>query len=149
MNNSYLTGMKYCWITTVCQRLLLGVAVYSIRYAYCLVALWFVFVCDNSWQICVMHLPIFFRFASLALGQSYDCPSASEVTQKDMSKFLYYIVSYFFIAYCVISYFIIYLPRLQDRWRCVVYIGMFSFCLCWDNARGGGCNIIILWYKES
>ena len=30
-------------------------------------------------------LPIFFRITSLALGQSYDCPSASEVTVKDMS----------------------------------------------------------------
>ena len=31
-----------------------------------------------------MSLPISFRVASLALGQSYDCPSASEVTLKDM-----------------------------------------------------------------
>ena len=34
----------------------------------------------------VMYLPIFFRVASLALGQSFDCPSASEVTLKNMSK---------------------------------------------------------------
>ena len=31
-------------------------------------------------------LPISFRVASLALGQSHDCPSASEVTLKDMGK---------------------------------------------------------------
>ena len=31
-------------------------------------------------------LPISFRVASLAFGQSYDCPSASEATLKDMSK---------------------------------------------------------------
>ena len=31
-------------------------------------------------------LPISFRIASLALGQSCDCPSASEVTMKDMGK---------------------------------------------------------------
>ena len=30
------------------------------------------------------HLPIFFRVASLALGQSYDCPSAGEVILKNM-----------------------------------------------------------------
>ena len=33
-----------------------------------------------------MHLPIFFRVASLALGQSHDCPNASEVTLKNISK---------------------------------------------------------------
>ena len=33
-----------------------------------------------------MYLPISFRVTSLALGQSYDCPSASEVTLKDMGK---------------------------------------------------------------
>ena len=33
-----------------------------------------------------MHIPIFLRVASLALGQLYDFPNASEVTQKDMSK---------------------------------------------------------------
>ena len=30
--------------------------------------------------------PISFRVASLALGQSYDCPSAIAVTLNDMSK---------------------------------------------------------------
>ena len=30
--------------------------------------------------------PIFFRVASLAPGQSYDCPGAREVTLKDMDK---------------------------------------------------------------
>ena len=34
----------------------------------------------------VIILPIYFRVASLALGQSYDCPSASEVTLKYMGK---------------------------------------------------------------
>ena len=29
---------------------------------------------------------IYFRVASLALGQSYDCPSASKATLKDMDK---------------------------------------------------------------
>ena len=33
-----------------------------------------------------MHYPISFRVTSLALGQSYDCPSASEVTLKDAGK---------------------------------------------------------------
>ena len=31
-----------------------------------------------------VYIPIYFRVASLALGQSYDCPSASEATLKDM-----------------------------------------------------------------
>ena len=33
-----------------------------------------------------MYLPISFRVTSLALGQSYDCPSAGEVTLKDAGK---------------------------------------------------------------
>ena len=32
--------------------------------------------------IYVIYLPISFRVASLTLGQSYDCPGASEVTLK-------------------------------------------------------------------
>ena len=31
----------------------------------------------------MVHLPLFFRVTSLALGQSQDCPSASEVIPKD------------------------------------------------------------------
>ena len=34
-----------------------------------------------------MILPIFFRITSLALGQSYDCPGASEVILKNMGKY--------------------------------------------------------------
>ena len=34
----------------------------------------------------LLVLSISFEVASLALGQSYDCPSASEATMKDMSK---------------------------------------------------------------
>ena len=36
----------------------------------------------------VLYIYIFFRVASLALGQSCDCPSASEVTLKNMGKTL-------------------------------------------------------------
>ena len=39
-----------------------------------------------SQLIHVTHLPMAFRVASLALGQSYDCPSASDVTLKDKGK---------------------------------------------------------------
>ena len=41
---------------------------------------------SNCWLIPVAFLPIVFRVPSLALGQSYDCPTASEVTLKDISK---------------------------------------------------------------
>ena len=34
----------------------------------------------------VFYLPIFFMVVSLALGQSYDCPSACEATLKNVSK---------------------------------------------------------------
>ena len=34
----------------------------------------------------VTRLPISFRIISMALGQSYDCPSAIDITLKDMGK---------------------------------------------------------------
>ena len=37
-------------------------------------------------MVMVCFSPISFRVASLALGQSYDCPSASEATLKDIGK---------------------------------------------------------------
>ena len=42
--------------------------------------------CNDYWWVDVICLPIFLRVASLALGQSCDCPSASEATLKDMGK---------------------------------------------------------------
>ena len=44
-------------------------------------------IASSSW-IHVISLPIFFRVASLALGQSCDCPSGSEATLKDMARLL-------------------------------------------------------------
>ena len=41
-------------------------------------------------QIHMVNLPIFFKVASLALGQSCDCPSAREATLKNMGKINYY-----------------------------------------------------------
>ena len=48
----------------------------------------FHWLCANpdSTLIHRIPLPISFRVASLALGQSYDCPSACEATLKDMGK---------------------------------------------------------------
>ena len=48
----------------------------------CMYTVW-----DSLCFIVVRHLlvvPIFFRVTSLALGESYDCPSASAVTLKNM-----------------------------------------------------------------
>ena len=72
--------------------------VYDIEYvshAHILVLLSFdVFVFSLFW-IHMIYLPIFFSVTSLALGQSYDCPSASEVTLKDMGKInLYHIANH-------------------------------------------------------
>ena len=51
--------------------------VYPKNYAYdlCFVEVWY-----RSFK------PISFRVALMALGQSYDCPSASEATLKDMGE---------------------------------------------------------------
>ena len=54
-----------------------------------------VLLCTALWSFCYQFFVdscdqfISFRVTSLALGQSYDCPSASEVTLKDMGKNLY------------------------------------------------------------
>ena len=66
-------------------------AVYSIKYAYGFIVFYFYY---NFHWICVTDESIFFRVASLALGQSYDCPSASEATLKDMgNRSLYQIIT--------------------------------------------------------
>ena len=43
------------------------------------------FVYSSCW-IHMIHVPVFTRVASLALGQSCDCPSASEITLKNIDK---------------------------------------------------------------
>ena len=44
----------------------------------------------SLWRIQMIYLPLSFRVASLALGQSLDCPSASEVTLKNMGTINWY-----------------------------------------------------------
>ena len=69
--------------------------VYPMKYAHILVVVCLVLVmlCYSASLIFVMYFPISFRIASLALGQSYDCPSAREVTLKDMGKIGWYITT--------------------------------------------------------
>ena len=49
----------------------------------CFALLW---LCNRSWWIHMTYLSIFIRVALLALGQSLDCHSASEVSLMDMGK---------------------------------------------------------------
>ena len=43
--------------------------------------------CTNQFLVVNMsNIPISFRIASLALGKSYNCPSASEAILKDMGN---------------------------------------------------------------
>ena len=47
----------------------------------------FLFYCDYIIVLSILILlPIFFRVASHALGQSYDCHSACEASLKDLGK---------------------------------------------------------------
>ena len=64
--------------------------VYPMKYPLLLVLLCFVMVSLLSLWIYAIDLPIFFRVTSLALGQSPDCPSASEVTLNNMGKIVQY-----------------------------------------------------------
>ena len=50
------------------------------------ISTWFTICCILLGFGTGQFLPISFGVASLALGQSYDCPSASEKTLKDMGK---------------------------------------------------------------
>ena len=52
--------------------------IYDMRSIFFLAFLLWLY-CD-VYRIYVMHLPIFSRVASLAQGQSHDCPSANEAT---------------------------------------------------------------------
>ena len=60
--------------------------VYPKKYAHGFVVLCFVVVCNRSQWIHMNYLSIFIRVALLALGQSLDCHSASEVSLMDMGK---------------------------------------------------------------
>ena len=75
----FLTQWHGNW--TVRSGILLQIR-YDVSYKTCL---WFCRALFGfaSWWIHVINLPISFRITSLALGLSYDCPSASEVTLKD------------------------------------------------------------------
>ena len=44
-------------------------------------------------QMNYLYLPISFKITTLALGQSYDCPSASEVTLKDLVNIGWYLIT--------------------------------------------------------
>ena len=95
------------------------------------VQLWFFFLqlYHQISLIYVIYSTIFFRVASLALGQSYDCPRASEATLKNMGKIDWYQVTTRVIMckpasiilgmYCVtlypLTYFIHRILHLQKR----------------------------------
>ena len=53
------------------------------RFSLCFALLW---LCNHSYWIHMKYLSIFIRVALLALGQSLDCHSASEVSLMDMGK---------------------------------------------------------------
>ena len=71
----------------ICLFFVIGVGVFGFIVFGFVVFLGFCCGCNmsSSWGH-VIYVPMYFRVASLALGQSYDCPSASEATLKDMSK---------------------------------------------------------------
>ena len=80
---------------------------YSLSHEICIQFCHAWFCCHyviSSWRIVVVYLPISFRVTSLALGQSYDCPSISEVTLKNMGKIQHnktWAICVFLGMYCV------------------------------------------------
>ena len=65
--------------------------VYPIKYTHSLVVLCNLILVKLRFYFgSLWFIAISFRVASLALGQSYDCPSASEATLKDMGKIRQY-----------------------------------------------------------
>ena len=65
--------------------------VYSLSYAFSFVVL--IFWRDIYHWIDMFYLPPFFRVASQALTQSYDCPSASEGVLNDMGLIVCYLTT--------------------------------------------------------
>ena len=78
-----LRDFSFHWWAMWCDASDLRVFLYSISHKICTRFCRVLFCCGC---IVMAHLPMFFRVTSLALGQSYDCPSASDVTLKDMGK---------------------------------------------------------------
>ena len=69
----------YTWFIVSCHDL---VTVICFRVtSLCFLRLYY-----SAYWIHMMCFPVFFRVASLALGQSYDCPRASEATLKNMGN---------------------------------------------------------------
>ena len=69
------------YISPVCEWVHLVLLLHPTKCTHC-----FVLPYHSYFKMYVIFVPIPFRVASLALGQSYDCPSASEVTLKGMGK---------------------------------------------------------------
>ena len=67
--------------------------IHMVHSLLCFVLFWYQLILPIFFFVWLygLILPIFFRVASLALGQSYDCPSASEATLKDMGKYVTWI----------------------------------------------------------
>ena len=76
---------------------ILGCLIEWTIYTYFIICTWvcFCFFLAMSLFLVVSYavLSVFFRVASLALGQSYDCPSASEVTLKKMGRIGQYLTT--------------------------------------------------------
>ena len=85
----------------------------------------------------VIHLTISFRVTSLALGQSYDCPNAGEVTLKYIGKINWYqiktkhnkawtvciILGMYWLSFALTQWY----PLV---WHTYIYI-CIRYCLCW------------------
>ena len=85
-------------------------------------------------QILVIQLPILFRIDVLALRQSYDCPSASEVIRKNVGKIYYYQTT----------------AKHNQAWTICTYLSKFLFSLGVATSlqhtchRVNQCSIIFL-----
>ena len=101
----------------------------------CFVLLW---LPTLSSRICATYQFIFSRVTSLALGQSYDCPSASEATQKDMNKWI--IVIHLFISFWVASlalghWELILWPQQNEAKHNLIHIPHPGCTLCHESAK--------------
>ena len=105
-SNMYSIFHQICTVFPITYVQYSPLNMYSIYHKICIYALHFVGlrfvdVILSLYQLVnVIHLPIFFKVASLALGQSYDWPRASEITLKDMGEIVcYHATTYYFHQY--------------------------------------------------
>ena len=108
----------------VCEKkyMVLLCFVFSISHEICIqlcCVLSYCYIMSSLW-VCGIYLPISYRVTSLTLGQSYDCPSVSEVTLKDMGEMTHAKLQQDKPKCIILEIYCIILPSLETNKSCIL-----------------------------